>query len=126
MNALLREIQGKIIDRPTMATVAQQKDPMKRARDARLPQNLGGEGFLILGHQGADPHIAQVLDLPVPGKGELVSCQVVPAENGEDHRVWLGDRWWRLAGASENPGPSSNRDLYLTLSRQMIESGPAD
>ena len=126
VNALLREIQGEIIDRPTMVTVAQQKDPMKRARDARLPTNLGDEGFLILGHQGADPHIARGLDLPVPYKGELVSCRVVPAENGADRRVWLGDRWWRLAGASENPGPSPNRDLYLTLSRQMIESGPAD
>ena len=55
MNALLREIQCQIIDRQTMVTVAQQKDPMKRARDARLPQNLGGKGFLILGHQGLTP-----------------------------------------------------------------------
>ena len=34
MNALLREIQREIINRPTMVTVAQQKDPTKRARDA--------------------------------------------------------------------------------------------
>ena len=126
VNALLREIQGEIITRPTMVTVAQQKDPMKRARDARLPQNLGCEGFLILGHQGADPHIALGLDLPVPGKGELVSCRVVPAEYGAERRVWLGDGWWRLAGADEASEPRPDRDLYLGLSRQMIESGPAD
>ena len=33
--------------------------------------------------------------------------------------------WWRLACADETPGPSPDRDLYLSLSRQMIESGPA-
>ena len=126
MNALLREIQREIITRSTMVTVAQHKDPMKRDRDAGLPQHLGGKGFLILGHQGADPHITRGLDLPVPGNGELVSCRVVPAENGADRRVWLGDRWWRLTGADEASGPSPDRDLYLGLSRQMIESGPAD
>ncbi len=126
VNALLREIQCQIIDRQTMVTVAQQKDPMKRARDARLPQNLGGKGFLILGHQGADPHIARGLDLPVPYKGELVSCRVVPAEDGADSRVWLGDGWWRLASADEASGPNPDRDLYLGLSQQIIESGPAD
>ncbi len=125
VNALLREIQREIIDRSTMVTVAQQKDPMKRARDARLAKNLGGEGFLILGHQGADPHIARGLDLPVPYKGELVSCRVVPAEHGTDNSVWLGDGWWRLAGAEIKSGPSPDRDLYLGLSRQIIESGPA-
>ena len=44
VNALLREIQREIIDRATMVTVARQKDPMKRVRDARLPEHLGGEG----------------------------------------------------------------------------------
>ena len=126
VNALLREIQGEIIDRLTMATVAQQKDPMKRARDARLVKNLGGEGFLILGHQGADPHIARGLGLPVPYKGELVSCRVAPAENGADRSVWLGKGWWRLADTNEASEPSPDRDLYLKLSRQIIESGPAD
>ena len=126
VNALLREIQCEIIDRPTMVTVAQQKDPMKRVRDARLPKHLGGEGFLILGHQEADPHIAQGLGLPVPDKGEFVSCRVVPAEHDAEHRVWLGDGWWRLADAEEAAGPSPDRDLYLGLSRQIIESGPAD
>ena len=126
MNALLREIQCEIINRPTLVTVAQQKDPMKRARDARLPEHLGREGFLILGHQEADPHIARILGLPVPGKGELVSCRIVPAEHDAVRRVWLGDGWWRLAGANEASGPSPDRDLYLRLSRQVIEYGSTD
>ena len=106
VNALLREIQGKIVTRPTMLTVAQQKDPLKRVRDARLAEHLGGEGFLILGHQQADPHIARGLGLPVPDKGEFVSCRVVPAAHDAECRVWLGDGWWRLAHADEPAGPS--------------------
>lgn len=98
----------------------------KRARDARLPENLGGEGFLILGHQDADPHIARILGLPVPDKGELVSCRVIPAEKDTVRRVWLGDGWWRLAGADEESGPGPDRDVYLRLSRQVIKHGPAD
>ena len=126
VNALLREIQGEIIDRSTMVTVAQQKDPMKRARDARLPAHLGSEGFLILGHQGPDPHIARGLDLPVPEKGELVSCRVVPAEHEASRKVWLGKGWWRLANDDEESGPSPDRNLYLALNRHTIESGQAD
>ncbi len=126
VNALLREIQCEIINRQTLVTVAQQRDPMKRARDARLPENLGGEGFLILGHQDADPHIARILGLPVPDKGELVSCRVIPAEKDTVRRVWLGDGWWRLAGADEESGPGPDRDVYLRLSRQVIKHGPAD
>lgn len=126
VNALLREIQGEIIDRSTMATVAQQKDPMKRARDARLPANLGREGFLILGHQGSDPHIARALGLPVPDKGELVSCRVVPAAFEAERKVWSGEGWWRLARADEESEASPDRGLYLALSRNTIESGHAD
>lgn len=123
VNALLREIQCEMIDRPTMVTVAQQKDPMKRVRDARLPEHLGGEGFLILGHQDADSHIAQGLDLPVPNKGEFVSCRVVPVADDGDHCVWLGDGWWRLADANEAAGPSPDRDTYLRLSQHSIQHG---
>ena len=126
INALLREVQREIIDRPTMVTVAQQKDPMKRVRDARLPEHLGGDGFLVLGHQEADPHIARGLDLPVPDKGEFVSCRVVPAEHDAMHRVWLGHGWWRLARSGEEAGPSPDRGLYLELGRQTIKYGPAD
>ena len=80
---------------------------MKRAGDARLPQNLGCEGFLILGHQGTDPHIARGLDLPVPGKGELVSCRVVPAEYGADRRVRLG--------GGDSPAPTKPQDRVPTV-----------
>ena len=52
MNALLREIQREIIDRSTMVTVAQQKDPMKRARDARLTKKPWRRGVLDPGPPG--------------------------------------------------------------------------
>ena len=125
VNALLREIQEQTITRPTMLTVAQQKDPLKRVRDARLVEHLGGEGFLILGHQQSDPHIARCLDLPVPDKGEFVSCRVVPAHGDGGHRVWLGDGWWRLAHAGEAAGPSPERDRYIGLDQQSVERGQA-
>ena len=126
VNALLREIPGKIITRPTMLTVAQQQDSLKRVRDARLAEHLGGEGFLILGHQESDPHIARCLGLPVPDKGEFVSCRVVPAEPDATLRVWLGNGWWRLAHDDEPSGPSPERGLYIGLDRQSVEHGPTD
>lgn len=121
VNALLREVQGKIITRSTVLTVAQQDDAMKRARDARLPAHLGSEGILVLGHQEADPHIARLLDLPVPAKGEFVSCRIVRATTGSKRKVWLGDGWWRLAerGDAHNLGP--DRKLYSGLDQRSIE-----
>jgi hypothetical protein len=45
MNELFRLVQGKIIPRVAMETVARQKDPMKRMRDAR--KALLAEGILV-------------------------------------------------------------------------------
>jgi len=70
---LFRLVQGKIIPRVAIETVARQKDPMKRARDAR--KHLRAEGILVLGHQGEDPIIAGKLGLPVPNKGEMISIR---------------------------------------------------
>ncbi|RFU42344.1 restriction endonuclease [Actinomadura logoneensis] len=78
INRLFRLVQGVIIRPETIRTVANQKDPYKRPRDARLPRHLGREGILILGHQGDHPRIAEELGLPVPDKGEFVSVRVVP------------------------------------------------
>lgn len=71
IDELLRLVQGRIIPRVAIETVARQKDPMKRARDARI--NLRAEGILVLGHQGADPQIAIDRGYPVPQKGEFIS-----------------------------------------------------
>ena len=123
VNALLREVQGAIITRAPVLTVAQQDDGMKRARDARLPRHLGSEGFLVLGHQEADPHIASCLDLPIPAKGEFVSCRVVRATTGPERRVWLGDGWWRLAEPGDTQAPGPDRKLYRRLDQRSIEFG---
>jgi hypothetical protein len=71
INELLRSVQGKIIPRVAIETVARQKDPMKRVRDAR--KILRGEGILVLGHQGADPKIAQARGYSPPRKGEVLT-----------------------------------------------------
>ena len=124
VNALFREVPGVLITRSTLLTVAQQDDAMKRARDARLPKHLGGKGYLVLGHQEADPHIAQCLRLPVPLKGEFVSCRVVRAAAGPEPRIWLGNEWWRLAHATDPPSPGPDRKLYRGLDPRSIRRGP--
>jgi hypothetical protein len=68
-------VQGRIIPRVAIETVAQQKDSMKRARDARQP--LKKEGILVLGHQGEEPKIAALRGYPVPKKGEMISIPEV-------------------------------------------------
>ena len=74
MDELFRLVQGRIIPRVAIETVARQKDPMKRMRDAR--QRLRAEGILVLGHQDDDPATARRYGLPVPKKGEAISVQM--------------------------------------------------
>jgi len=95
INELLRICQGRIISRTTVITVAQQEDGMKRPRDARLPKHLGREGIIVLGHQDASPHIARILGLPVPDKGEFVSCRIsrVSGIVGRDTVHIAGELW---------------------------------
>ena len=126
VNALFREVQGRIVTRTPVLTVAQQDDSLKRARDARLPRHLGDEGILVLGHQEADPNIARALGLPLPAKGEFVSCRVVRAAAGSGRSVWLGDGWWRLAEPDDEPSPGPDRKLYRRLEPLLIELGPTD
>jgi len=68
---LFRLVQGVTIPRVAVETVAKQKDPMKRVRDAR--KELASEGILILGHQGNDPDIAVQYGLKPPRKGEFIA-----------------------------------------------------
>ena len=95
IDALFRNVRSEIVSRSTVLTVAREDDAMKRVRDARRPQDLGGEGILVLGHQNADPHIARQLNLPVPAKGEFVSCAMAEASNGVG--IFLGDSWWETS-----------------------------
>lgn len=78
INELFRLVQGRIIPRVAIETVAQQKDPMKRARDARIP--LRKEGILVLGHQEQDPIIAVSRGYPASKKGEMISIPATPHE----------------------------------------------
>lgn len=102
VNQLFREVQGKIIGRQTVLTVAQQDDAPKRARDAR--KDLRAEGVLVLGHEGSHPRVAGALSLPVPVKGEWVAVRVTELPRGENRPCFdlEGKRW---AKALENePG----------------------
>lgn len=95
VDQLFREVQGQIVGRQTVLTVAQQDDAPKRARDARIP--LRKEGILILGHQDAHPTIAAALELPVPVKGEWIAVRITPVPES-DTRPFVtmhGQRWAR-------------------------------
>jgi hypothetical protein len=87
-NELFRTVQGRIVRRAEVATVAQQDDFMKRVRgNGGARTALQAEGILVLGHQDHDPLVAAALGLPVPRKGEFVSARVVPA-----HEAHVGHR----------------------------------
>lgn len=84
INELLRSFQGKLIDRNTAITVAQQLDGPKRCRDARV--DLRPEGIAVLGHQNDSPRIAKALGLPVPPKGMYLSVRLVSAPSNVTDR----------------------------------------
>lgn len=107
INMLFRLVQRRIVNRASVLTVAQQRDSPKRARDARLPRNLGNEGILVLGHQENDPLVAAALGLPVPRKGEFVSARVVRAEPQYQGAVAvIRGEPWRLAEADDPVVPA--------------------
>jgi hypothetical protein len=102
INMVFRLVQHRLVNRGTIVTLGQQKDPMKRARAAREQHRLGQEGILILGHQDGEMEAAIALGMPAPRKGSLVSARVVRAESG-----WAGPAaeidglLWRLAGPED-------------------------
>ena len=93
VDELFRQVQGQVVGRQTVLTVAQQDDAPKRVRDARIP--LRKEGIVILGHQDAHPQIAAALALPVPVKGEWIAVRIT-AVSETDTRPFVnmgGERW---------------------------------
>lgn len=100
INQLFKEVTGRIVGRQTVLTVAQQDDAPKRARDARLL--LRPEGYLVLGHQESHPHIAHLLRLTVPVKGEWISVRVAEVD-AEDTRpkAFIQGSWWSAAQSSD-------------------------
>lgn len=95
VNQLFRELQGQIVGRQTVLTVAQQDDAPKRVRDARIP--LRQEGIVVLGHQDAHPKIAASLELPVPVKGEWIAVRITPVSESDTRPsvTMHGQRWAR-------------------------------
>lgn len=80
VNELFRRVQGRVVRRAVLETVAQQDDPMKRVRgNGGARDRLRAEGIVILGHQDRDPMIASALGLPVPRKGEFVAARLAQA-----------------------------------------------
>jgi hypothetical protein len=95
---LFRRVQGRIVPRTAVVTLAQQKDAPKRVRDAR--KRLRPEGTVILGHQGDHPRIAEALGLPRPRKGEWVAVRLAEADADEEGALIHGSRY-RAADARD-------------------------
>lgn len=106
LNELFRTVQKQIVRRAVVCTVAMQDDSMKRARDCRLAQHLGNEGFLILGHQEQDPEVAEALGLPRPQKGQFISVRVHPADEDDEPTAEIADARWRVARPDDRPVPA--------------------
>ena len=107
VNELFRVAQGRVIRRSELATVAQQDDFMKRARrNGGARGYLRDEGILVLGHQDAEPLIAEGLGLTRPRKGELVSVRVVPAASQDTQAVVIDGCPWRIASQNDPVVPA--------------------
>ncbi len=94
-NELFRRVQGRVIRREVVLTVAQQDDGPKRARDAR--RHLRVEGIIILGHERNHHAIARALDLEPAPKGSWISCCVTPTTRGSAGAADIDGSSWRLA-----------------------------
>lgn len=101
INELFRSVQGRVIRRDVVLTVAQQKDGPRRARMSREDKYLGREGMIVLGHYEWDVAVATALGLPVPQSGEWVSARVAPADPGGAAAFEADGIWWRLAEPDE-------------------------
>ena len=95
---LCRLVQGRIIRREIVATVARQADYMKRLRgNGGARSDLQPEGIIILGQYDRHRLAARALRLPVPGAGETVTARVYPALPSESPAVEIDGSFWRLA-----------------------------
>lgn len=106
---LCRLVQGSIIRREVVATVAQQVDYMKRLRgNGGARSDLQVEGIIILGQFERHQLIAEALGLPVPGSGDTVTARVFPALPDESPSVMIDGSFWRLANESDpiEPAPT--------------------
>ena len=97
---MFRSQQGHLINRATVLTVAQQDDPLKRVRDARI--HLKPEGIVIFGHYNPHPSDAVRLGLPRPSLGRFVSARLTPWRDGDVQPfIELKSGRWRIADAGD-------------------------
>ncbi|WP_349826579.1 NaeI family type II restriction endonuclease [Brevibacterium litoralis] len=103
LNELFRVVQNTPIRSETIATLAQQKDYMKRVRSNNGSRDhLKGEGFLILsGDYSAQKNICIELGAAIPKRGQVVSLRVLEAQEGERFTTKLDGKCWRIAGKDE-------------------------
>nr|WP_051357438.1 NaeI family type II restriction endonuclease [Segniliparus rugosus] len=101
LNELFRKATNRRLTRNIVATVAQQSDYMKRARDnGGSREALRPEGLLILcGDYSIQRNLAVALGSAVPERGEFVSVRVVPASSADGTEI--SGSWWRLAADGE-------------------------
>ncbi|MBT2449367.1 restriction endonuclease [Streptomyces sp. ISL-43] len=105
VDELFRRVQGRIIDRNAVVTVAKQLDSAKRVRDAR--KRLQPEGVIILGAQGKDPQIARSLGLTVPEKGTWLAVRLTRAEPSDSRlQVDIGGIHYAVAEAGQPYWPA--------------------
>jgi len=107
IDQLFRLVQGRVVRREVVLTVAQQDDGPKRVRDAR--GHLRPEGVVILGHQKEHPRIARALGLPVPPKGSWVSARVVRTDVAGPATATIGGIPWRRATDDDPVMPAPER-----------------
>jgi hypothetical protein len=110
LDELFRRVQGRVLSRNVVATVAQQDDYMKRIRyNGGSRSRLQSEGIVIFGQFGSHQKAAAALGLPVPQAGESVSARLAryrPELHGDAARVALDGAEWVLAGPADPAEPA--------------------
>ncbi|MGH8627301.1 MAG: NaeI family type II restriction endonuclease [Gammaproteobacteria bacterium] len=102
VDELFRRVQGALITRTVIATVAQQDDYMKRVRgNGGSRTRLRPEGIVILGDYKSHLAVARALDLPCPRGGSFVSARLVETNENEVETVLLQGRHWRIADEAD-------------------------
>jgi hypothetical protein len=109
LSELFRCALGKVIGRAAVATVAQQKDYMKRIRaNGGARTILKPEGIIILGQYSSHAAVARSLGVPIPGPGDSVAVRVVPVRNRGAGVAEIRGRCWRVARPGDTIVTASN------------------
>lgn len=125
LNNLFRIAQQMVIPRGIVATVAMQKDYMKRLRyNGGSRSALQPEGIVILGDYIHHQNVARELGLPVPGPGDTVSTRLTPLKSGETSlSVLIEGTYWRIAHHHDPVVPAPRIPNTKTSSLIEMELG---